>query len=51
MHWLEQALHISPDGGNGFTELATMVSVALAMNLFYWLSRRSRHDSRGCKNH
>ena len=33
MHWIEQLLHVSPDGGNGTTEFVISLVVVTAATL------------------
>ena len=46
MDWIERVFHVSPDGGNGVTELVLVVVPALAVTLGV-LSRRARRLIRG----
>jgi hypothetical protein len=42
MNFIEQVFNISPDGGNGATELAIFVALVLAMSLVLRLLRMRR---------
>jgi hypothetical protein len=45
MDWIEQLFHISPDGGNGATELSFMlvlVILCVLVVLSLWARRRAR---------
>jgi hypothetical protein len=47
MHFIESFFGISPDGGNGMSEVAIVVSIVLAAGL-YWKVRRFLRVNRTC---
>lgn len=44
MDWIEGLFGISPDGGNGMTELAFLVACLGAVLLVVWRSKRRRRN-------
>jgi hypothetical protein len=46
VNFIEKVFHISPDGGNGMTELAIFIALLLAIGLLVWLRHVKQANKR-----
>jgi hypothetical protein len=46
VNFIEKVFNISPDGGNGMTELAIFIACVFAMGLFVWRRRAKKAHKR-----